>query len=407
MKLERYKNMILNIRKYLDMVVSIFDIPIPAIAYLISKNKNEYKNIWLICERGNDAKDNGYNFFKYIRENHPDINAYYLINKSNMNDFKIVEPLGNIIEYGSFKHKVMFLHASKLITAYRGSISPWNFKMFRKFFERFFIPKKYIFLQHGITKDDMTDILGKQAAWFDLFITGGKPEYEYILNNFGYNECEVVYTGFSRFDNLHEFDTKKQILIMPTWRNGIIQPTWIKGNVVSDEIFINSKYYKTYQSLLNNDKLIDILEKNNFNLIFYPHYEIQPYLKYFSSKSKKVILASKEKYDVQKLLKDSKLLITDFSSVYFDFAYMKKPLAYYQFDKEDFFKVHYKKGYFSYEEDGFGSVLEHEDEVIEFILNSFDNKFYLEKKYEERVDRFFELRDKENSSRIFNEILKL
>ncbi|WP_217277236.1 hypothetical protein, partial [Paenibacillus dendritiformis] len=41
----------------------------------------KYDNLWLICERGDDARDNGYSFFNYLREHQPEINAYYLISK--------------------------------------------------------------------------------------------------------------------------------------------------------------------------------------------------------------------------------------------------------------------------------------------------------------------------------------
>lgn len=48
-------------------------------------------------------------------------------------------------------------------------------------------------------------------------------------------------------------------------------------------------------------------------------------------------------------------MVTDYSSVAFDFAYMKKSLVYAQFDREAFFEGQtYDEGYFNYETDGFG-----------------------------------------------------
>ena len=40
------------------------------------------KKYWIVCERHNDARDNGYFFFKYLNENHPKINSIYLIDKN-------------------------------------------------------------------------------------------------------------------------------------------------------------------------------------------------------------------------------------------------------------------------------------------------------------------------------------
>ena len=39
----------------------------------------KYRELWLVCERGNDARDNGYWFYRYLKEEHPEINARYVI----------------------------------------------------------------------------------------------------------------------------------------------------------------------------------------------------------------------------------------------------------------------------------------------------------------------------------------
>ena len=35
----------------------------------------KYRELWLVCERGNDAQDNGYWFYRYLKEKHPEINV--------------------------------------------------------------------------------------------------------------------------------------------------------------------------------------------------------------------------------------------------------------------------------------------------------------------------------------------
>ena len=60
------------------------------------------------------------------------------------------------------------------------------------------------------------------------------------------------------------------------------------------------------------------------------------------------VIADFDNYDVQQLLIDSRLLITDYSSVAFDFAYMKKKTIYCQFDLEKYrseqYGIGFKKG---------------------------------------------------------------
>ncbi len=208
---------------------------------------------------------------------------------------------------------------------------------------------------------------------------------------------------YKTFDNLYDRNEKKQILIMPTWRKDIVNPSYVKEKLLPDSVFTSSKYYKTYNSLINNDKLINKLNESNYEVVFYPHYEIQQYIQYFNTKSDKVIIAKKENYDVQTLLKESKLLISDYSSVLFEFAYMNKPILYYQFYK----LTHYKMGYFEYDRDGFGDIVKHEDELVQKIIEFIDNDFKVSEKYQERIDKCFKNRDDKNCERIFKEIVKM
>jgi Putative glycosyl/glycerophosphate transferases involved in teichoic acid biosynthesis TagF/TagB/EpsJ/RodC len=396
-------------QRFNQKTLEIFEISLLIFISFFYMLNPKNRKIWLFCERPSEAKDNGYKFFKYMRENHPEVNSYYVIDKKYEVDYDRIKSVGNIIQYGSWKHKLYFILSKKLVFAHKGIIEPWNYKDFKKHFQKVTLEKKLIFLQHGVIKDDVSDILGKRNPnnQFDLFICGAKPEYDYIDANYGYLPGEVAYTGLARFDYLNNANTKNQILLMPTWRSGIVQPSWIENKVVDDNKFLNSRYYEVYQSFINNEKLIELLEKNNFNLVFYPHFEVQQYLKYFTSSSNRILIANKELYDVQTLLMESKLLITDFSSVYFDFAYMNKPLVYYQFDKDSFFANHYKKGYFSYEEHGFGPVLETEDEVVDLVENIFKKNFAVEDKYGRRTDEFFVLKDTKNCERIYNKIINL
>ena len=87
----------------------------------------------------------------------------------------------------------------------------------------------------------------------------------------------------------------------------------------------------------------------------------------------------------------------------FDFAYMKKPIIYYQKVKDD----KYAPGYFSYEDDGFGEVIIDEEDLVKKLSEYFDNEFKMEDIYAQRVEEFFDLRDGKNCDRIFKAILNL
>lgn len=365
------------------------------------------KDIWLFSERGNEAKDNAFVLFTYIREKYPEIPAYYVMSQEDTEVYKRIKQLGNIIDKNSDLHKIVFLKSKYLVCTHTwGVISPWNIDALEIVYP-LYKNKKYIFLQHGVIYNDVSEALHKTKQNFDLFICGAKPEYDYILNDFGYSDEEVKYTGLARYDNLHTIKTKQQILLMPTWRAEVCQPSWVSNRIVNDSVFLTSDYYKSYQALLNSSTLMSLLKQNDIELIFYPHYEVQQYLKYFSTPSDKIIIASKDNYDVQTLLIESKLLVTDYSSVFFDFAYMKKPSLFYQFDEKTFFATHYKRGYFNHKTDGFGVVCNYQERLINEIKKAVDSNFTISKKYAQKIERFFPLHNKQNCERIYNEIIKL
>src|SRR5699024_3355575 len=67
------------------------------------KKEVKEKPIWIVGERSYKAQDNGYHFFKYLRMNHPEIDAYYVIQK-NSPERRNIENLGNIIDFKSKEH---------------------------------------------------------------------------------------------------------------------------------------------------------------------------------------------------------------------------------------------------------------------------------------------------------------
>ena len=227
----------------------------------------------------------------------------------------------------------------------------------------------------------------------DFFAAGGKLEYDYLVSEFGFPRGVVQYTGLCRFDNLMRGKRETdQILVMPTWRG---------SQYPSGDKFTETAFYRHFQSLLDSKDLLSLLEERDLRLIFYPHIELQKELDRFRSPSDRIILADWRDYDVQTLLMDCRLLITDYSSVFFDAGYMEKAVIYYQFDKEEFRKYHYQEGYFSYENHGFGPVVETEEALLRALRASADAGFKMDRTYQDRLEAFFPLRDEKNCERTY------
>lgn len=378
-------------------LIAVFPMLLGAILGQFAKIKHPH--MWLICERKTDARDNGYWFFKYMVENHPEQETVYAISHDSA-DYLKVKNIGKVIEFGSLKHWIYYFAAEKNVSSQKeGKPNAAVCFVLEVYLG---IRKNRVYLKHGIIKDDMKWIY-YNVSKINLLCCAAKREQKYIQDKFGYPEDHVQLVGLCRFDNLlTEHDTKKQILVLPTWRE------WL-GRVSSDmkkfetaERMEDTEYFKTWIGFLKNPELHKMLDEFEYSLLFYPHPSMQQYLKLFDiGKQNRITIASKEKYDIQQLLMESSLLITDYSSIYFDFAYMKKPLIYYQFDYEKYRAGQYQEGYYVYSKDAFGPVVRTEAEILSWLRRQLLMDCKMESEYESKVDCFFAYHDNKNCERTY------
>lgn len=351
----------------------------------VNTNVERDRNIWLLGERIDTAQENGYQLFKYLQDK--PVEAYYVIDEESK-DYKKIMHEENVLVFGSKKHYEISLKAGVLLCTHDfENILPY--KPAKEFFN--YNETYKVFLQHGV--------LGRKPAEyhkkyyddpFDIFIVSSDSEkYDVVVNTMGYEENEVKVTGLARFDRLPMNHRGKDILLMPTWRD------WIN----TDERFLNSEYYYRYKNLLENERLHDILEKYNVNINFYPHYRAQPFFnKELINTSEHIRFIELGEKSVQELLIDHALLITDYSSVSFDFTMMNKPVVYYHFDEDRFFN----RGILRPVNETFlGDIAETEELLISYIEASIKNNF------ETNVDDISEIikyRDHNNCERIYEAV---
>lgn len=100
-------------------------------------------------------------------------------------------------------------------------------------------------------------------------------------------------------------------------------------------------------------------------------------------------------------------MVTDYSSVAFECAYIDRPIVYFQFDRDEFFAGDhvYTRGYFDYREHGFGPVAETEDQVLDAIQQALEGRE--DPIYAQRRESFFAFRDGRCCERVYNAILEI
>lgn len=353
----------------------------------------KHRKLWLVAEQG-EARDNGYHFYKYVREKHPGDFCFYAINPESAG-YKKVEKLGNAIKWGSLRHWLYYMSANLNISSQKsGNPCPIFWYVVHV---KLGLYDNRVFLQHGITKDDSKWLYYSQTH-FKYFVCGVKREYDYILKKFGYKKENLLLTGFPRWDDLKDTSKEqknKSILIMPTWRN------WLGGDtnkVFTTKDFSKTDYYKKWSEIINDKEFIKYIEKNGIDVYFYPHIHMQKFLSYFASMSKNIKIVSCDS-DIQEYFNKCSLMITDYSSVAFDFAYLGKPVIYYQFDLKEYRKRQLQEGHFSYEDDGFGPVCRVAADVVKAVVSLRSIR-----QYSNRAREFFDFQDSNNSKRVYEAI---
>ena len=76
------------------------------VAAVLRRTNPDYRHLWLVMERGFDARDNAYWFFRYLRERQPQINARYVIDMDSP-DLEKVAQLGPVVAWRSLRHYLM------------------------------------------------------------------------------------------------------------------------------------------------------------------------------------------------------------------------------------------------------------------------------------------------------------
>lgn len=380
------------------------------IAYAFLK-KFKKKKIYIISDRINKADDNGeamLDFYNsnpdYVKKNN--ISYYYIIDK-NCADYKRIKNKHVIQVYG-IKHKVLHLLADNVLSSHSDNFI--NKPMFETYecYRDCVVNQNFIFLQHGITQNDISGWLNKYNKNIRGFTTAARPETESLLKyNYYYTEREAWETGFARFDRLYN-NEKKYITIMPTWRKYLMSGSNARTGIWNiDNGFKLSEYYNFYNSLINDERLISTCEEHGYTLCFMPHPNIIPHIHLFDKHGKVKFFGIDDNY--RDIYATSNMILTDYSSAAFDFAYLRKPLMYAHFDYDEFFNGTHvaTPGYFSYKNDGFGEVTSTLEETLDILISYIENDCVIKDMYRERIDKFFAFNDKNNRRRIADKIVSI
>ncbi len=376
---------------------------------LEERRRTPHKKLWLLSDRSTVAGDNGEALFLYLtRKDDPEVEVWFAVNDDSP-DYERLRKEGNVVARNSREYLKLHLMADCIISSQADDyvFNPFQPDGTSSVFRDLLTDKPFVFLQHGITIHDISSWLNRYNKNIGGFITAAVPECQSILDyEYYYPEQNVWLTGFPRYDRLYR-DEKKYITVMPTWRRNLTkQEKENRGDFVLQDSFADSSYFRFYNSLLSDKRLLAAAETYGYTVCFKPHPALMDGVNQFNHGSRVSFMEREMPY--REIFAESNLVVTDYSSAIMDFAYLRKPVVYCQFDREEFYDGQvYTEGYFDYERDGFGEVTYDLDSLVDAIIDYMKNGCQVKPMYRQRMDRFFAFNDQNNCERVYQKLKEL
>ncbi|MFY0992597.1 bifunctional glycosyltransferase/CDP-glycerol:glycerophosphate glycerophosphotransferase [Halomonas sp. C05BenzN] len=353
------------------------------------------EDIWLMDERvASSAEDNGYFFFKYLREIHPKLPVFYVLNR-NSPHWNIVAPLGNVVPQYSWKHAWLLWRATVMLStdSFRGMNYP------AEAFPRLRRKTLNVFLQHGVAGNKTMTYTKANYPYFSQVIASNGFEKSFFSEHYGFTPDQVKLTGIARLDALPSCrgtERSRKILVAPTWRR------WLRGQ---DQINA-SRYYYAWNSFITSSRLAKLLDQYDMELYFRPHFNMMHFIEEFDKSSPRVHVIRDLDQPLHHLIREADLLITDYSSVMYDFFYQEKPVLGYMFDRYEWEAQPPGPPHLDYERDLALELVTTEESLLEQLQQCLENGCEMAKDKRERLTKLFTYRDGRNCERIYQSVIE-
>jgi glycosyltransferase involved in cell wall biosynthesis len=369
--------------------------------------RQRFRDAWVLMDRIHDADDNGERLFEYLRAERPDINAWFVIERGtpDWERLRALDP-GRVVAHGSWAWKMLMLNCAWLVSSHVDlpiARPPAIVRIRRE-------PQwRLVFAQHGVTKDDLSRWLNHREL--DLFTVSTEAELASVAGDgtaYRFTTKETRNTGLPRFDRLLAKgravaeEDRDLVIVAPTWRQWLTLPL-ASGSQrrALDAAFWESEYVRSWLAVLTSERVAEAIAERGWRLGFMPHPNLQGMLPALHLPGH-VEPLSFAGTDVQALYARCALLVTDYSSVAFNTAYLDRPLVYFQFDRAAMLGGAHvgRAGYFDYGRDGFGPVVEDVPAAEAAIVAAVRHGPRPTPEYQARIDRTFPNRDGQACARV-------
>ena len=246
-------------------------------------------------------------------------------------------------------------------------LQTWHGTPLKKLAHNIEVPDGTTFYRSGMSIEEMRSTYDNDVSKYNYMISPSSFTTEVFQSAFAINKDRLIETGYPRNDILSNYQDedidrikaelklpkdKKIILYAPTWRDNSFN---LKGYTFKLEVD-----FKKWQNELGDEYIV----------VFKPHYLIINDFDLESVKDFVYFIDPKE--DISRLYLLGDILITDYSSVFFDYAILKRPIYFYMYDLESY-RDELRGFYLDVYKDLPGQIIEDENLLIEEIKqNNFD-----------------------------------
>ena len=375
------------------------------VLYFICRPFMTGKPIWMYIDKIYKGGDSSEYLYKYASAQNKKIKHYYLVDKKST-DYKRLKKEGyKPLVRDSLKHRLVFLYADMMVIS-NSTVYAFNgYTLTNSSYIRDLTHFHVCCVQHGMSVQKIAIAQNRLRDNTRLYFCASKyeidnlsrPVYDYV----GYDALKL--TGVPRYDGLKD-RAKKQIMISPTWRMQAAMPVRTSESEQRDynPLFKESEYFKVFNALINDKRLIDAAEKYGYRIKYVLHPIVSSQVEDFDKNDFVDIVPAVGDMSYEDMFCESSLMVTDFSGIQFDFAYMRKPLVY--LHHKDI-PQHYEEGTFHYDTMAFGEICHDNDELIHTLIEYMQNDCKMKPEYVKRADDFFYYRDHNNCERIYKEMI--
>lgn len=370
--------------------------------------RQRFRKAWVFVDREMAADDSAEHLYRWLGQAHPEVNAWFLLRRSspdwgrlNAEGFRLVEP--------GLLSRLLFLNSDFVVSSHtelvEGSFSPQQYGDAMQW--------RFIFVPHGISKDDVSHWFNTEQ--FDLVACTSPAERDSMAaDGTGYRltRREAVFTGLPRHDPLLRRlavtppDEVKLFLVMPTWRASLFDDR--SGNLSAAErieLVRASSFAAEWRKVMGHPGLQAALQRAGLQLAFLAHTNLIPVIDAFDLPTEvKVFHAGRDGF--QPLLCRSVALLTDYTSVAFEMAFLRRAVFYFQPDRESFYAGdhNWRRGFFEYDRDGFGPVAFDSDSLVDQVEGFLQGQCQVEPHYLERMERFMPRTERSSCELVFDAI---